>query len=79
LSAEAFVHVIVERAHHGVGQAIRGISEDSDQLHQRITGHPQFQCFDKLMQSGDVRFSSGADVVPVENLGQFIDYRVVET
>ena len=48
-------------------------------LHQRIARHPQLQRFGHHTQRRHVGVGAGAEVVPVENLGQFLDHGIVES
>jgi hypothetical protein len=79
LRPEPFVDVIVEGAHHRVGQPIRGVGEDADDLHNGVAGHPQPQRVGDNAQRGTVGLGTGSDVIPVEDLGQVADHSVVET
>lgn len=77
--AEAFVHVVVNRAHNRVGQAVRGVGEHVNHLHQCVAGHPKGERLDKYMQGGDVGFRTGVDVLSVQKLAQVGDHCVVQT
>ena len=61
--------VVVKGAHDGVDQAVGGISEDVDYLHQGIAGHSQCQRFRSYLQGGDVRFCSSTEGIPVHDPG----------
>lgn len=61
--------VVVEGAHDGVGQAVGGVGEDVDYLHQGIAGHPECQRFGRYLQGGYVGLCSSTDVVPVHDPG----------
>ena len=79
LGAEALVHVIVERAHLGIGEAIHRIGEHAHYLHQGVARHSERQCFGQQTQRGNIGLGAGPDVFPLENFGQFPHHRVVET
>ena len=52
LRPEAFVNVIVKRAHLGIGKAIHRIGEHAHHLHERIARHPQRKRPSQHLQRG---------------------------